>query len=320
MNSTRQRPNIPLRNRARRGGSVYVTVLGASMLIVVMGVSALMGVRIQRQAMAMTHSSSETMLLASSAIELGLQRLAENPNWRSNFTADTWTAEQQLGRGAVRFKLVSERGGPLHDDPASRVWLYGQGRIGHTVRTSRVLIEPVANRPGANLLVNAHMDQGTRAWFLRAGDGTLEYTRADSHTGLGSLWMRNRKDKWAGPRQLITQHLTSGQTYILQASVRNLAAPDTFTLQITTLAPGANPNTESRHGSAATAVPADGNWTQITATITPTWSGELGEATFRVVTGSNTGDFLLDNARLIRARDLHTMVVVTETWQAVVDP
>jgi Tfp pilus assembly protein PilX len=72
-----------------RRGSVYLIVLATSMMVTVIGLSALFAVRVQRRNAEITQDRAEALLCAQSAVELGLLKI-QNPNWRDSEPNGIW--------------------------------------------------------------------------------------------------------------------------------------------------------------------------------------------------------------------------------------
>ena len=74
----------------RRRGSMYVAVIGCSLVITVIGVSALLAARIERRAAEGTSDLSDARVYAQSAIDLGMYTILSDANWRTNKTNGYW--------------------------------------------------------------------------------------------------------------------------------------------------------------------------------------------------------------------------------------
>ena len=96
---------IPVQRRHRRRGSTYVVVLGASMLVMVIGLSALFAVRVQRRAARGTGDLAQARLYAQSAIEYGFLLLIKDTDWRNILGTGLWATDQPIGNGSFSLEV-----------------------------------------------------------------------------------------------------------------------------------------------------------------------------------------------------------------------
>ena len=295
---------------------VYLTVLTASMIVVVLGVSALLAVRLQQQVAQTANRAVSARVHARSAIELALTRLHDDPDWRHTYEHATWNSAGTLGETTLHFKLEDTADTNLADNPDNRAWLYGRARIGQVQRLARVMLQPTVQLTESNRLANPDMEAGTRQW---AADppGQVRYTEQRAESGAGSLYLDRRTQPYVGIHQTITDQLERDTSYYAEAWLRlpdeNEDGDQTFTLVLYTR----DDSGTERHNTVGS-VTVHGPWQRISGTITPTWSGNLAEAQWRIVTESNSGPFYLDSAMLIRESDRHGMTPVAGTWSQVV--
>lgn len=114
----------------RRRGSVYILVLGASLLVAAIGVSSLMAVRVQRREARVAAESAQAQELARTAIDRGLWEAKNNPlTWRTFFAAGTLT-NVPLGNGTFTLLAVDPVDGNLINNNSDPVQLIGVGKVG----------------------------------------------------------------------------------------------------------------------------------------------------------------------------------------------
>ena len=137
-------PNSWVRPAPGRGarGSVYVMVLGVSVLVAVIGVGALLTARIATRAATGSNDAAEADVLATSAVEHALSLINAQPNWRTAYQSGTESPAVPLGRGTFTWRVVDEINGNLADDPAQPVRLYGSGSVGQARRVYSVMLRP----------------------------------------------------------------------------------------------------------------------------------------------------------------------------------
>ncbi len=118
------------RYRPRRGAT-YVVVLGATLIVSALGVSGLLAVRAQGRNIDSYAHTSSARLHALSAIELGIQEIANDPNWRTTHKDDPngiWFSNRSLGDGTFTLKVVNPSGA-LDRSPYDPVIFTGTGRV-----------------------------------------------------------------------------------------------------------------------------------------------------------------------------------------------
>jgi hypothetical protein len=137
--------NLKRRSDLRHRGSVYVLVLGASLIVAVIGLSSLMAARVQRQVTEVSADMVQTRLLARSAIDLGLNTIKTYPaNWRFVFDAGNLPTEMPLGAGQLTLTAVDPIDGNLMNNTTDPVVLTGIGKSGD----ARYMLEVTLNGDG----------------------------------------------------------------------------------------------------------------------------------------------------------------------------
>src|SRR5512138_1368424 len=143
----------------------------------------------------------------------------------------------------------------------------------------------------SNLLTNGDMESGTTGWSV-FGAGTLASNTSLFHGGTRSLLHTGRTAAWNGPRQTVTSLLTNGSSYTTSVWVRTQSGTPSakVTLQLT-----ANGSTSYVTLAPAKTVNSTG-WTQLTGTVTVSWSGTLSSANWYVETAAGTDSLYIDDA------------------------
>jgi len=291
---------------------MYVMVLMTAMIVAVIGISALTTTRIQLRSAEGGKDTIAARLHAQSAIEMGLFSVCADPSWRTTYTHDVWVAEQPIGDGTYAWKLVDERNGDLTADPSAPIRLYGRGSVREAVRIYSVLLEPPT--PEANLLSNGDMESGTTGWY--GFDCDIESVTSEQHSGTAALVAKNRDAYYAGPAQTITSTLENGTAYELEAWVKMASGSSVVRFvmylrnsfgQVWWLVDGET-------------LVASTEWTRVSGTMTPTWSGTLSQAYLKVSTEYGTTAFYVDDVVLRVAGSAPEMVVDAGTWRREVSP
>ena len=115
----------------RRRGSIYVAVLGTSMLVTVIGLSALMATRIER-----TYAEGLSDLVAArvhahSAVEMGYFWINTDPDWRTTRASGIWLADQPIGTGTFTLSVTDPDDHDLSILPNDLIVLTGTGFEGN---------------------------------------------------------------------------------------------------------------------------------------------------------------------------------------------
>ncbi|UCF34067.1 MAG: carbohydrate binding domain-containing protein, partial [Phycisphaerales bacterium] len=252
---------------------------------------------VQAQAAESTNHMAAARLYAQSALEIGMHWLCADPYWRADFPHDQWLNEEPIGEGTYTWKLVDEINGDLTSDTAAPVRLYGKGVCGEAVRVYSVLVQPEsATALPANLIDNGDLESGLTPW-IAMGVCDLEWDNSQAHAGTACLWVKNRVDYLAGPRQDITAEVTDGATYSVSIWAKTKDSSEQVWV-------GLWVRTEYgwRSFDAALAT-VGGTWTEVAGTFTPSWPGTLQEAYFKVETTWSNQEFRIDDAVMIEKQN-----------------
>jgi len=114
----------------RRRGSAYVAILGVSLMLSVVGFSALIGVRVDRRATQAGSDFTQARLLAQSAIEMGIHHVGKDQAWRSARPNGTWESNRALTTGTYTLAGVDPNDGVLNNSNFDPLVLTGTGLAG----------------------------------------------------------------------------------------------------------------------------------------------------------------------------------------------
>ena len=137
-----RRSNRRSNHRSDRRGTLYIAVLGVTLIVAVM---AAVGMSVARTELRMSQNLSdqqEARLLARSAVEHAVNWTQQTNDWRTKVTNDTFTPQRALGRGLIRWKFI-DSDGDLNDNDNDRVTLYGYGTVGDATAVEAVTLGPV---------------------------------------------------------------------------------------------------------------------------------------------------------------------------------
>jgi len=144
-----------------------------------------------------------------------------------------------------------------------------------------------------NLLSNPGLESGTSGWTV-FGAGAVASNTSVVHGGSQSLLRTGRTASWNGPAQSVTSVLTNNSSYTTSVWMRTQSGTPTgkVTLQVTA-------NGTTNYIALAQGAVNSSGWTQLTGTVTVSWSGTLSSATWYVETDAGTDNFYIDDASFI---------------------
>ncbi len=114
-------------NHSARRGSTYILILGVSMILMVIGLSAATVARVNTRSVAADNDWAEAQILAFSAAEHALAAIQSSDDWRREFCTSETTVN--LARGTFRWRLVDEADGDLADGDADPFVIVARGRV-----------------------------------------------------------------------------------------------------------------------------------------------------------------------------------------------
>ncbi|MEL7087902.1 MAG: carbohydrate binding domain-containing protein [Planctomycetota bacterium] len=252
--------------RTRAHGSVLVLVMGVSAIVGVIGLSSLLAVRMQHRDVDGRADATQAAILADGALRIVHARLSNDDDWRSAHTSGVWSAAETLGAdAAMRYRLTDERDGDLadrEDDPA-RLTV----RIAHgdAVRLASIQIAGGATL-GPELVANGGGESGNAGYGVTVVTGNVNVHNDNPRSGRNYLKLENRLsqiDAWK--QDLPPDALESGKTYRVTAWMR--VANDAVNVKI-----GLLQSRGLQISSTETSQASSTSWKQITADLTPNFT------------------------------------------------
>ncbi|MAT15856.1 MAG: hypothetical protein CMJ46_11380 [Planctomyces sp.] len=143
--------------RSRRRGSMYLSVLMVSVLVSLLGMSALVVKRVQRRNHQSAMDASQARFLAQSALRIAMLDIENDSDWRYNFPNGTWEENVPLLGGTYKIEGYDPSDGDLSDNPEEPVVLVATGTVGAARQRTQLTLTPV-NR-GFNFLEKALVSQ-----------------------------------------------------------------------------------------------------------------------------------------------------------------
>lgn len=302
--------------RARRG-SIYAVVLGMSILVALIGLSTIAVSRINLRSTSVTGEAGEAELLALSAVEHAMSVVNADAAWRTNYLHDVAVPKVALGRGRFTWKLLDDADASLSGGGLQPVRVVGYGFVGVARRAFSVQLLPT----GTNVLENPGSEAGLTGWSVQASDCVLESHTTSTlagevpHGGSRFLLVKNRLDKYSGPQQQVLGKVKSGTSYYVEAWVKMSTAPEQVWFSVNVKRDGA-PGSEVIDKVVAN-VPAGTEWTKVSATYNPAWTGTETEVRWRIETGASPQDFLVDDAKIVAQVTGIPMAPSLGTWKQV---
>lgn len=114
-----------------RRGTLYIAVLGVTLIVGMVALSSATVGRLELRRVVSTGEQREAELLAQSAVEFGLNQMLNTPNFRDAFTSGVENGNYPLGGGTFTWAAVDEDG-DLSDNDSDPFTLKGIGRVGAT--------------------------------------------------------------------------------------------------------------------------------------------------------------------------------------------
>ena len=125
----------------RRRGSVYILIIGVTMLAAAMTIAASIAGRVQARLLDAANNASEARTYAQSAIDLGRLYIAQDSNWRTDRSNGTWFTGMSIGGGSMQLDVLNPSG-TLNRFNADPILFTGTGTCGTSVQKIQVAIMP----------------------------------------------------------------------------------------------------------------------------------------------------------------------------------
>jgi Tfp pilus assembly protein PilX/cytoskeletal protein CcmA (bactofilin family) len=142
------------RHRPSRG-SIYITVLGAAMLVTLIGLSAMLVIQLQDRAAAGVNDSAEARLYARAGLEMGMYWIRADPFWRTHKGNGVWATDVPIGGGTFSLEASDPVDGSIQTGVSDPVVLTSTGVKGQARYRMQVKVE-TAQAMGNCLEVSMH--------------------------------------------------------------------------------------------------------------------------------------------------------------------
>ncbi len=277
--------------RFSRRGTSYLFFLGTALLVTIIGLSAMMVLRVKLRAAEGLGDRATAKLYAQSAVDAALLAIYSDRTWRTSITHDTWVAEQTFGDGSLTYKLVDEADGDLSADTNAPVRVYGKGVCRESVWIYSVLVQPPLESLPSNVIVNGDFETSVAAPWQAVGGCELEVRDGGEHVHSGEWGMKvkNRTDSAAVPQQTLPIILQSGATCRTDLWLKMKDDPEDVSVGLWIVTDSGSEYFEFAQAEIWK------EWTHVSGSVAPTWSGAFVEAIFTVGTTVSDQEFYVED-------------------------
>lgn len=174
-----------------RHGSIYISVLGASMLLMLIGTTAVLCMRTQDMTISAQNDFAEAGLYARTGLEMGMFYINTNPSWRTMRGNGTWVLNQPVGEGSFSLSASDPIDNNVTGANNHPVILTATGRKGQAVYKMQVRLE-VGSQSNSCLAVS-----------MTSGDNTT----ITASTVTGDQSIASNRDMTAGGRSVVNANV-----------------------------------------------------------------------------------------------------------------
>ena len=132
-----------------RTGATYIAVLGTALLVALLGITALVGQRIQNRIVTASADIRQAELNANTAVELALLAMKQEPNWRSSRPNGNWFISRSTGAGTCSANVTDPVDGNLATGSTDPIVVLGIGYYGDAQQRFKLAVdafrEPIAS-------------------------------------------------------------------------------------------------------------------------------------------------------------------------------
>lgn len=125
----------------RRPAFAYVMALGTASIVAVIGLSAIISIRLEGRTNNEEICLAEARTVALSGLEHALATIKANPTWRTDYVHGVVVATHSLGEGGFSWTLFDEGDGDLSDDSNDPVDVLATGVVGPAVYAMRATLD-----------------------------------------------------------------------------------------------------------------------------------------------------------------------------------
>ena len=112
------------------------------MIVALLGVSALVGQRLQSRMISAGADMRQAQLNASAAVDLALLTMKQDTNWRTNFANGNWFTSRSTGAGTCTLNVTDPLDSNLANSSDDPVTVLGIGYSGDAQQRVKVTVDP----------------------------------------------------------------------------------------------------------------------------------------------------------------------------------
>ncbi len=283
--------HAPTSGRSARRGGVYIAVLGVTLFVTLIGLSAMLLIDTERRTRTTIGDARIVRTDARSGLEIALMRVASDPSWRANHPSGVWTTTESLN--ATKWAFMLEYDGSTPADEPVEISLTVGARRNDSVRIfSMDAIVPLPGVGfGANAITNPDFESGYSPWY---GFGaTLNTDGTNPYSGAFSLGVTGRFFIGGGANLSVKDTALDNTNYAFSAWVRlPIGVTEQFVVKLTAIV-GFTPTEDT----VVTVGVVGGDWVQISGTLLCDWAdGQTPSfVTLKFQTKDTKTDFWLDD-------------------------
>lgn len=132
-----------------RQGGVYIAVLGTSLIVALLALSAVVGQRIQNRILTSSADICQAQLNANTAVELGLLTMKQDANWRTNKSNGRWFTARGTGAGTCSLEVTDPLDANLANDADEPIAVLGIGYSGRAEQRVELMLDPCCEPIGS---------------------------------------------------------------------------------------------------------------------------------------------------------------------------
>lgn len=162
----------------RRRATIYVLVLGTTLAVTLIGLSALMAARISLRMVTDQRDAAEARELARSGIEYARWIMSTDTDWRKRASPADWLNRASFGNGVITVSVVDPGDGDLADDNNDDATVTSTGEVGASRYAIAVQLTPEPPPGVASLSSAAAAGLGLTTTARVTADGPLSSNSA----------------------------------------------------------------------------------------------------------------------------------------------
>lgn len=280
--------------RAERGG-VYIAVLGVTLFVTLIGLSAMLLVETERETRDAVSEARIARTDARSAVEIALSRVAADDAWRTNLRSGVWTDSETLGETKWGYMLEYDEGAGADESVEATITVGARRNESARFYSIDAVIPPSKGVTSSNIISNPDFDSGTDPWTRVLC--TIAPDATNPHSGRASMLVSDRMTPAISmPSINVVGKIMDGETYDVSLWV---FLPDGVSEAITVGMTSISMDAWFAVSFTSAVVPG-GAWTRVTGTLTPDWANDANPSAISFYAGpaSTKTNYWIDDVEL----------------------